>query len=147
MQLRVSVCEHRHSSLVSYNVLKITALVELLVRSFWSRGRWWLFLPPAGNPSPRQDAKTLLGRRKLTVTSFDPGPSKETRKNNKTVAHSSQVSSAPGLLIRTQGDFYLCCDAGIFLQRHPPPQWEATHVLHCKCRTQWRDNFTVKKAL
>lgn len=47
-----SVCEHRHWCLVSYNVLKITALVELLVPSFWGRGRWALFLPPAGHPSP-----------------------------------------------------------------------------------------------
>lgn len=56
------------------------------------------FLSTAGNPppSPQQDEKARLCRRKLTVTSFDPLPRKETAKKQQDSGLVAAERAAPG---------------------------------------------------
>lgn len=71
------------------------------------KGRWGVLplhsreSPP---PSPQQDEKARLCRRKLTVTSFDPLSRKETaKKTTRQWPRSGRASSTRGLLIRPEG--------------------------------------------
>lgn len=87
-----------------------------------------LFLPPSREPiPPQQDEKARLCRRKLTVTSFDPLPPKETtKKTTRQWPRSGRVSSTPGLLIRTEGGpreglSSLFTDAGVCSQSFSLP--------------------------
>ena len=97
--------------------------------------------PQQGTHPPQQDEKARLCRRKLTVTSFDPLPRKETaKKTTRQWPRSSRVSSTPGLLIRTEGGpergFHLRSPTQVSALKASHPQLGGCYSLQWQCMVQ-----------
>ncbi|KAG7264573.1 hypothetical protein CRUP_029128 [Coryphaenoides rupestris] len=88
--------QHRHSLRTGRRLRQSRPPAMVMPRD--SRGSFfrltvfsWLEKPPGGrepNP-PQRDSKDVLGRRKLTVTSFDPPPPKETNLSSNSNSNSN----------------------------------------------------------